>query len=149
MELIPIKQLLEDNVELTSNPSCREIVDMTVAFYQRVGFSPPWIGYFVRHNDEIVACVGFKGKPLEGTVEIAYGTFENFRQKGMGTAACKLLIDVALKTDPLMRVTARTLPENNFSTRILEKNNFKCLGVIQDPEDGPVWEWEYQGNKWH
>ena len=147
MELIPIKQLLEDNVELTSNPSYREIIDMTVAFYQRVGFSPPRIGYFVRHNDEMVGGVGYKGKPLEGTVEIAYGTFENFRRKGIGTAACKLLIDLALKTDPWVRVIARTLPENNFSTRILEKNNFTYMGVVQDPVDGPVWEWEYQGNK--
>jgi len=147
MELIPIKESLEGNIEFTGNPLCQESIYMTIDFYKRVGFTPPWICYYARQNDALVGSAAFKGKPVNGMVEIAYGTFENCRQQGVGTAMCKALVDLALKTDSSVRITARTLPENNYSTRILEKNNFICLGVIQDPEDGTVWEWEYQGNK--
>jgi hypothetical protein len=39
------------------------------------------------------------------------------------------------------------IPEKNHSTRILEKNSFAYLDVVQDPEEGAVWEWEYRGIK--
>jgi len=147
MELIAIKETLEENGEFLSNPLCEESLPMSVDFYKRVGFTPPWIGYYVKLNNELVAAAGFKGKPVNGAVEIAYGTFPNFQQQGIGTAVCKKLVELSLQTDPLARITARTLPESNYSTRILEKNNFICLGVVQDPEDGAVWEWEYTGPK--
>jgi hypothetical protein len=35
------------------------------------------------------------------------------------------------------------LPEENFSTKILKKNGFKFSGVVNDAEDGDVWEWIY------
>lgn len=147
MKLIPIKPTQEENVEFFHNPLCHETVQMCVDFYQRVGFTPPWICYYVMQADELVASAAFKGKPVNGSVEIAYGTFEKFQRQGIGTAVCKLLVELSLKTDPSVRITARTLPENNYSTRILEKNKFTCLGIVQDPEDGDVWEWEYQGIK--
>jgi RimJ/RimL family protein N-acetyltransferase len=144
MKLIPIKPTLEENAEFSNNPLCQETIQMCVDFYKRVGFTPPWICYYVKQDEELVASVAFKGKPVNGTVEIAYGTFEKFQRQGIGTAVCKQLVELSLKTDPSVRITARTLPENNYSTRILEKNNFTCLGIVQDPEDGEVWEWEYQ-----
>jgi [ribosomal protein S5]-alanine N-acetyltransferase len=41
---------------------------------------------------------------------------------------------------------ARTLMEENYSTRILRKNGFECLGIVNDPDDGDVWEWEYKAS---
>lgn len=146
MELFPIHETLEENEVFSGISMCRQSLSMSVEFYKKVGFVPPWICYYVKQDDEFVASAAFKGKPVHGTVEIAYGTFEKFQQQGIGTALCKLLVDLSLMTDPSVRITARTLPENNFSTRILEKNNFTCLGIVQDAEDGDVWEWEYQGN---
>lgn len=144
MELIPIKETLEENGEFINNPLCQETVQMCIDFYKRVGFTPPWICYYVKQDEEIVASAAFKGKPVNGTVEIAYGTFEKFQRQGIGAAVCNQLVELSLKTDPSVRITARTLPENNYSTRILEKNKFICLGIVQDQEDGEVWEWEYQ-----
>lgn len=144
MELIPIKEKFEDNEEFTSNPLCRDSIHMSIDFYQKVGFVPPWIGYYVKQNDEFIAAVGFKGPPVNGTIEIAYGVFEEHRKQGIGTAVCKMLVDLSLKTDPSIKIIARTLPENNYSTRILEKNNFAFAGEVNDPEDGEVWEWEYK-----
>jgi RimJ/RimL family protein N-acetyltransferase len=70
---------------------------------------------------------------------------EKYRRQGIGTQICKLLVDLSLRTDPTVQITARTLPEKNFSTRVLEKNNFKFSGVVNDPDDGEVWEWAYEG----
>ena len=89
----------------------------------------------------------FKGQPINGKVEIAYGTFEKFRKQGIGTKICKQLIDLSLKTDPSIRITSRTFPEKNFSTKILGKNNFEFIGIVNDPEDGDVWEWEFKKTK--
>lgn len=144
MQLIPIKEKLEENEEFLLDPSCLETLQMTINFYKRTGFVLPWIGYFAKENDEWVGSGGFKGQPVDGTIEIAYGVFEKCRQQGIGAAICKHLVDLSLKTDPSVRVTARTLPEENFSTKILKKNNFILIGSVNDSEDGEVWEWLFQ-----
>ena len=144
MKLLPIKEKLEDNETFSSNPLCAETLTMTIDFYKRVGFVQPWIGYFAEENGQIVGCAGFKGKPINGTVEIAYGTFEQYQKQGIATDMCKQLVELSRSTDPSIRITARTLPEENFSTSVLRKNNFLLTGVVNDPEDGDVWEWLYQ-----
>jgi RimJ/RimL family protein N-acetyltransferase len=144
MNLFPIKRTLEENETFAKNPLCNESLGMCIEFYKRVGFNPPWICYYVEENGELVGSAAFKGRPVNNTVEISYGTNEAHRQMGVGTRICKQLVELALATDPSVRITARTLPEKNYSTRILEKNNFILLGFVTDPEDGEVWEWEYK-----
>jgi RimJ/RimL family protein N-acetyltransferase len=39
-------------------------------------------------------------------------------------------------------IQAHTLPEQNASTRVLEKCGFTFTGEIIHPADGPVWRWE-------
>lgn len=117
---------------------------MVIDFYNRAGFVPPWIGYYARLNDEFVGSAGFKGKPKDKKVEIAYGTFRKYEGKGIGTEMCRQLDLLAIRTDPHIRITARTLPEENASTSILKKNGFILLGTVWDDEDGNVWEWEYK-----
>jgi ribosomal-protein-alanine N-acetyltransferase len=143
MDLIPINEHIEDNKEFTDNPLCRETIYMTIGFFKRVGYKKPWISYYATEKGSLVGCGGFKGAPQNGVVEIAYGTFESSRQKGVGTEICKLLVELSIKTDPSVTITARTLPQKNFSTRILEKNGFIFSGLVNDPEDGDVWEWVY------
>ena len=147
MELIAINETFEENADFASNPLYNEMIQTTMDFYKKVGFVPPWIGYLVTQNTEVIGGAGFKGVPQNGTVEIAYGTFDPYKQKGFGTAICKLLVDLSLKTDPSVKITARTFSEENFSTRILVKNNFSCIGTVYDPEDGEVWEWLYNANE--
>ena len=146
MKFLLIKERLEENKEFVNNPLCRETIYMTIDFYKKIGFAPPWICYYAEQNGELVGSAGFKGKPINNTVEIAYGAFEKYRNKGIATEICRQLVELSLKTDPSVKITARTLPEKNFSTRILEKNHFVFTGVINDPEDGEVWEWEYKSN---
>ena len=144
MELVPIRERLEENEEFNYHPECRELVEMTVEFYEKVGYNPPWICYFVKENGNIIGSAGIKGKPIDGIIEIAYGTMEEFRHRGIGTGICKMLVDISYKTDASVKIMARTLPENKFSCRVLEHNNFICIGVVNDPEDGDVWEWRYE-----
>jgi [ribosomal protein S5]-alanine N-acetyltransferase len=141
MHLIAIKERIEDNKRFASNALQVETIQMTIDFYKKVGFVPPWIGYYAEENGNLVGSAGFKGPPINGTVEIAYGTFEEYRNQGIGTAICRQLVELSLKTDPSIRLTARTFSKENFSTKILQKNNFILLGPVQDPEDGEVWEW--------
>jgi RimJ/RimL family protein N-acetyltransferase len=147
MDLIPINEHIEDNKEFTDDPLCQETIYMTIAFFKKVGYKKPWISYYARKNNSLIGCGAFKGAPKDGVVEIAYGTFEPFRQKGVGSEICKQLVDLSLKIDPSVTITARTLPEKNFSTRILQKNGFVFSGTVNDPEDGDVWEWVYPKNK--
>ena len=143
LELLPVKEHLHENKEFTDHPDCQESIYMCVDFYKRVGFNPPWICYYVQQEGALVAAAAFKGKPVNGKVEIAYGTFPQYQQKGIGARLADTLVQLSLKTDPSVRITARTLMEENYSVRLLRKNNFKLLGTIMDDEDGEVWEWEY------
>lgn len=144
LELIPIKQTLEENQQFETNPDSREILLMTVDYYKIIGFIPPWIGYFARLNEQLVGSAGFKGQPVDNKIEIAYYTFPGYMQQGIGTEICRHLVLLAQEANPTLIITARTLPENNYSTRILEKNNFKLSGTIWDKDDGDVWEWHYE-----
>ena len=144
MELIPIKEHLEDNKVFTDNPDCQDSIYMSVDFYKKIGFNPPWICYYAKLEDQLVGACAYKGKPVNGRVEIAYGVFPAHQNKGIGTLIANTLVNLAIETDPSVIVTARTLPEENYSARLLRKNNFKLLGAVIDEEDGEVWEWEYQ-----
>ena len=80
MQLILIKVRLEDYEKLSSNPSCQETIHFTIDFYKKVGFVQPLIGYYAEDNGDLVGTAGFKVLPIDGTVEIAYGTFEKYRR---------------------------------------------------------------------
>lgn len=143
MELIPIRPTAEENKQFIEDANCADTIYESMNFYSRVGFEPPWICYYVRNGRTIVGSAAFKGKPVDGKVEIAYGTIESHRRKGVGTAICALLVQLARDTDPTVRITARTLPDNEGSKRVLRKNGFVYVGMVDDVEDGRVCEWEY------
>jgi len=145
MELLPVKEHLLENAQFSAHPDCQENIQMCIDFYKRVGFNPPWICYYVQLDGQMVGAAAFKGKPINNRVEIAYGTFTKFQNKGIGGQIARTLTALSLKTDPAVVITARTLAEENYSARLLRKNGFKLLGTIMDEEDGEVWEWEYEG----
>lgn len=117
------------------------VLEHQMEYYQVIGYNPPWISYFALINDDIVGVCSFKGSPRNGRVELAYFTFPAYESKGIGTLMCAELCEIALKEDPNVILTARTLPHFNASTSILKKNGFICSGTVVDPEDGEVWEW--------
>ena len=143
MLLLPIDTDQTKNVRFKENPECVPILNVYPDFYQRVGYNKPWIGYFVTiDRDEIVGAGGYKGKPRQGKVEIAYGTFKRYEGQGIGTEICRQLVLLSQNTDPAIRITARTLQDGYASIKILKKNGFECSGIVHDEEDGEVLEWE-------
>lgn len=100
-----------------------------------------------RVTGEAVGQCGFKSPPtVDGVVEIAYLVEPGQQGKGFATAAAGALTAFALSSGRVRIVRAHTLPEHNASTRVLQKNGFRHLGEVIDPEDGPVWRWEKQND---
>lgn len=144
MKLIPILNELESTNQFRDDSECLEILQMTLSYYKKIGFNPPWIGYFAKLSNVYVGTAGYKGKPKNGKIEIAYGVFPKYEGQGIGTQICEQLVKLALSANPEIKITARTLAEENASGSILKKNGFEFIGTVWDEEDGNVWEWEYK-----
>ena len=145
MLLLPINVDQSQNTKFRENPECVPILEVYPDYYKKVGYNKPWIGYFATNNgQETIGAGGFKGKPKDGKVEIAYGTFKKHEGQGVGTEICRQLVLISLQTDPTIRITARTLQDGHGSIAILKKNGFVCLGIVYDKEDGNVLEWEHK-----
>ena len=116
--LLPIDVDETQNERFRDNPECVPVLDVYPGYYKLIGFNKPWIGYFVSTDgSEIIGAGGYKGKPKEGKIEIAYGTFKQHECKGVGTEICRQLVLLALRTDPSLRITARTVSDNNASVQ--------------------------------
>lgn len=110
--------------------------------YSKTGFQFPWIGYFVLFDDKMVGAGGFKSPPIGNTVEITYELRPGVEGAGYAARIFKLLTVIALKENPGIRITAKTIIKKNESSVALKKNGFKLSGTIHDPRHGLVWEWE-------
>lgn len=146
MKLIEIGVNGNLSAEIALNDFVREVIEATVAQYQRTGFVAPWIGYVGLEDEVPVGVCGFKGRPVDGRVEIAYCTSPGHEGKGMATALASELVLIARAENGNLTVFAQTLPEENASTTILRKLGFQMVGTVDHPEDGPVWEWELPAN---
>jgi|SRR6478609_1783973 len=145
MNLKPITLQTEEKTnELFSSADCQQLLSMYEDFYARVGFNVPWIGYFIINQNQIFGSCGFVGQPQNGKVEIAYWTFKEFEGKGVASFACKELVSIAYQTDPSILITAKTAPEFNASTKILQNNNFNFTEIVQDDEIGDAWLWKHK-----
>jgi [ribosomal protein S5]-alanine N-acetyltransferase len=144
IKLLPIFSNSEENNHFVSIKACADFLQVyNSAYYKKIGFELPWIGYFIADDHEqLIGFGGFKGKPKNGKVEIAYACFPKYESKGVGSAICARLIMIAQNTDSNVLITAKTLPNYSKSTKILQKNNFTMTGSLVDEEDGVVWEWQ-------
>jgi [ribosomal protein S5]-alanine N-acetyltransferase len=130
---------LGENLDLV-----REIVRQTLTLLAAVPRDPPWVGYLaIDELDRLVVgtCAVKTGPSDDGCVEIAYLTFPSFQGQGFATAMAQKLITMALASPGVRSVIAHTLPQRNASTRVLEKVGMHCVGDVDNPEDGRVWQW--------
>lgn len=143
MKLIEIDEAgnLPDEIALDDHLN-RTVIEATVDHYRRVGFVPPWSGYLAVEDAVPVGACGFKSAPVDGRIEIAYGTFPGHEGRGIATAMARELVRIAQQQDVRLTVFAQTLTEENASTSILKKLGFTLSGSVDHPEDGTVWEWE-------
>ncbi len=141
MELRILQPNEDRTAAIFSGEDCRQLLDIYEDYYPKVGFYPPWVGYLVMRDGVVVGTCGFTGKPSGGAVELAYWTFSEYEGQGVASYACRALIEIAKSTDPPVKVTAKTAPEHNVSTKILEKNGFLFSKVVTDEEIGDAWLW--------
>lgn len=142
MKLITIQINEDKSKTIFSSKDCQDVLEAYENYYQIIGFNLPWVGYFIYKDEKIIGSCGFTGKPTNGQVEIAYWTFKEFENKGIASFACQELIKIAKKKNEKIKIIAKTAPEHNASTKILEKNNFIYSEIVQDEEIGDAWLWK-------
>ena len=143
MDLIAITESGAPAEPLPSTPEiATEAVQAMTQLYRAVAYEPPWIGYLAIENGGYVGICGFKSPPRDNRVEIAYFTFPEYESRGIATRMAAELILMAHNAVPALVVAAQTLPEENASTSILKKLQFRLVGTVDHPEDGLVWEWQ-------
>jgi RimJ/RimL family protein N-acetyltransferase len=84
----------------------------------------PWtFGFAVGHVEEnlVIGMAGFKGPPVDGMMESAYGIAPDFQGPGYATEAAGMLVDYAKENAELQVIRAHTLPERSASSRVLEE----------------------------
>lgn len=141
LTLQPIHPDEDPTKAVYASDDCQTLIEMWREFYPQIGFHLPWIGYFIKLDDQIVGTCAFTGKPVDNRVEVSYWTFKEHEGKGIANRACKELIAIARNADPNVVITAKTAPEKNASTTILELNGFQFSKIVQDHEIGDAWEW--------
>lgn len=123
-----------------------EVSEIFLARLRDATAADPWRdGFGVIHvaQNRLIGLTSFNGAPdAEGAVEISYGIAPAYTGRGYATEAARLLIAYATLSGQVRKVRAHTLPEENASTRILEKCGFQHRGAVNDPEDGLIWLWE-------
>ena len=125
-----------------ASEDCQDVLRTYKNYYPKIGFQVPWVGYFVIRENQLVGTCGFTGQPKDGQVEIAYWTFKEFEGQGIASFSCKELISISQKTDPGLIITAKTAPEQNASTKILQNNGFTFSEIVRDEEIGEAWLWK-------
>lgn len=103
-----------------------------------------WLYLFIHPADRALAGMGgYKGPPDEhGMVEIGYQIYEPYRNRGLVTEAAIGLINRAFEHPDVMIVQGHTLAEENASVRVLKKCGMVFTGAFDDPDDGPIWQWQ-------
>jgi ribosomal-protein-alanine N-acetyltransferase len=144
--LEPINTDEDKSKEIYSSEDCQLILKMYEDYYPKIGYNFPLVGYFVKRDEQIVGACGFIGPPVNNRVEIGYGTFKEFEGQGIAGFACKQLISIAKNTISNVIITAKTAPESNASTKILQRNGFVYSGIVQDHDIGDAWEWILKEN---
>jgi ribosomal-protein-alanine N-acetyltransferase len=99
--------------------------------------------FFIERTANLVVGVGgYKGPPIQGTVEFGYSIAPAHRRRGLATEAAAALAATAFKSPGVESVIAHTLPVEGPSPRVLEKCGFVRAGESLDPDEGVVWRWE-------
>ncbi|MFS0865017.1 GNAT family N-acetyltransferase [Fredinandcohnia sp. 179-A 10B2 NHS] len=90
------------------------------------------IGWYVwlakrKEDGKTVGDIGFKGKPVNGTVEIGYGIDPDEHNKGYATEAAIALVEWAFLHEAVRKVQAECDIDNVASIRVLEKLGMKRI----------------------
>lgn len=111
----------------------------------RDGLDPMWGSHLFIHRPDaaVIGLGGFKGAPVNDTVEIGYGIAPVYRRQGHATTAARVLVERARERG-VRHVIAHTLAQPNTSNRLLARLGFVHVADVDDVEAGTVWRWALQ-----
>jgi [ribosomal protein S5]-alanine N-acetyltransferase len=81
----------------------------------------------------LVGTAGYKGPPVDGTVEVGYGIVTDHQRRGYASEAVRGLVARAFGMPEVRRVIAETLPELTPSIGVLRKCGFELVGEGSEP----------------
>jgi len=141
LKYISVDNSLETELNLnptsrTISPELKEALEETILpnvadRNKNYLYSTLWTAISKEHN-QMVGDLCIVGEPNEaGEIEIGYGTYDEFRNKGFMTEAVSGLIKWA-ETEPAVKsILASTEKTNIASFSILEKNRFIKIGETE------------------
>ncbi|MCD8165390.1 MAG: GNAT family N-acetyltransferase, partial [Bacteroides sp.] len=125
-----------EDIRQVMSQLCKQAREYTDHYYWYTN----WL-IVLKEENKAIGSACFKGEPDEqGEVEIGYGTYPDYQNRGYMTEAVAALCQWALTRERVTAVLAATDPENVPSCKVLEKNGFTRY---QGPGDFLFW-WRYQ-----
>lgn len=108
----------------------RDALEWTLRWLSEPSNDPAWGFHWVvlREPRTLVGVVGYKGMPVDGSVEVGYGIVSEHRRRGYATEATQALVDRAFAAPGVTTVVAHTLPDLAPSIGVLEKCGFRLTG---------------------
>lgn len=103
-----------------------------------------WSTYFFVHRptQTLVGSGGFKGEPVDGSVEIGYEIASAWRGRGAATAAASAFVKLARESTKVDVINAQTAAGANASVAVLRKLGFKQMPSEPGELSAQSWRWQ-------
>ena len=96
-----------------------------------------WLHFVLLKEDSartLIGSAGYKGPPVDGTVEVGYGIVADQRRKGYASEAVRGLLRHAFERPDVRRVIAETYPSLIGSIGVLRTCGFRSIPGGSEPE---------------
>ena len=103
-----------------------ESIKQSLIAHPTIGGWTTWY-WILRQPRLLIGLSGFKGRPVEGHVELGYSLVPQYQRRGLATEAINAMVDWAFANGAEC-VSAETLPELVSSQRLLLKTGFTFMG---------------------
>lgn len=129
-------ELSLNETERTITPDLKEALELTILpnvkdKSKNYLYSTLWAA-ILKEENKMIGDLCFVGEPnMAGEVEIGYGTYEAFRNRGFMTEALGGMVQWAAKQPEVGSVFAATEKHNLASCAVLIKNNFAKFGETE------------------
>lgn len=126
-----IRTLIMNTSDLELKNAYSEMLDSCMNDVVNRVWYAPW-KILLESSKEQIGSIGFKGPPINHSVEIGYNIDSPHEGNGYATEACKGLIEWAFAQQDVLFIEAETAADNAASIRILEKLEFKPNGTGEE-----------------
>lgn len=119
----------------TLEDAARYIENGPVAMYRRVGFGLYLVE--IKASGEPAGMCGLIKRESLPDVDLGFAFLPEFRAQGLAFESAAAVLDHGRRTHGIARVVAILSPDNDRSTRLLEKLGFRCEGLTRLAADAP------------